>query len=217
MSCRARSAPAGRETGAPTGSAGARDCWWGSAQRLQDRHVVGDRRATHVEDRTEVGLRQLHGAGLAGELHRRDGVHRNSGCADWVTLRLEAAGGIDRQFAVFRGPASSTARAPCPGAVSPIASYSSSSAMVKQSCDSTKDRSMSLVSAAASACFQAWAAPSNCVTSRLLIGRKSLTWTAALKRTALPMALAVSSSVMISAAAPSETREQSVRFSGGAT
>ena len=59
--------------------------------------------------------------------------------------------------------------------------------------------------------------PRSRVMSRLLIGRKSFTCTAARKRTALPIARAVSSSASTSAAAPSETSEQSVRFSGGAT
>ena len=59
--------------------------------------------------------------------------------------------------------------------------------------------------------------PRTRVMSRLLIGRKSFTCTAARKRTALPIARAVSSSASTSAAAPSDTSEQSVRFSGGAT
>ena len=112
---------------------------------------------------------------------------------------------------------SSTARAPWPGAVSPIASYSSSSAMVKQSCDSTNDRSSSLTSAASQRAPPRLRRALERVMSRLLIGRKSLTCTAALNRTALPIARAVSSSVITSAAAPSDTSEQSVRFSGGAT
>ena len=49
------------------------------------------------------------------------------------------------------------------------------------------------------------------------MGRKSLTWTAARNTTALFMASAVSTSVRTRAAAPSETSEQSVRFSGPAT
>ena len=89
--------------------------------------------------------------------------------------------------------------------------------MVKQSCDSTNDNSSSFTSAASSARRHASAAPSNCVMSRREIGRKSFTWTAARNRTALPIERAVTSSVITSAAAPSDTSEQSVRFSGGAT
>ena len=89
--------------------------------------------------------------------------------------------------------------------------------MVKQSCDSTNDRSSSRNPETSSARAQACRAPSNWVMSRLLMGRKSLTCTAARKRTALPRLRAVSSSVSTSAAAPSDTSEQSVRFSGGAT
>ena len=65
------------------------------------------------------------------------------------------------------------ARAPCPSGTSPIASYSISSAMVKQSWVSTSDRSPSAMPASASARFQASAQPSNLRMSRLLIGRKS--------------------------------------------
>ena len=53
--------------------------------------------------------------------------------------------------------------------------------------------------------------------SRRLMGRKSFTWTAARKATALGMASAVSTSASTTAAAPSDTREQSVRFRGPAT
>jgi len=53
--------------------------------------------------------------------------------------------------------------------------------------------------------------------SRFDIGRKSLTCSAARKTTAFFMVSAVSTSVSTIAAAPSETSEQSVRFSGPAT
>ena len=89
--------------------------------------------------------------------------------------------------------------------------------MVKQSCTSANDRSCNVSPACSNACDQARAAPSNRVGSRRDSGRKSLTCAALRKRTALPMPRAVSSSVSTSAAAPSLTNEQSVRFSGGAT
>ena len=50
--------------------------------------------------------------------------------------------------------------------------------------------------------------------SRRLIGRKSLTWAWARKTTAFGMPSAVSTSASTSAAAPSDTSEQSVRFRG---
>src|SRR5688500_18506392 len=75
------------------------------AQRLEDRDVVGDGGAAHVEDAAEPGLRDLHVAGLAGELYRREDVHRNPGSTDRVALRLEAARGVDRQPAILLGPA----------------------------------------------------------------------------------------------------------------
>ena len=59
--------------------------------------------------------------------------------------------------------------------------------------------------------------PSNWRMSRLDIGRKSWTCAVARKPIALLMPCAVSASASTSAAAPSETSEQSVRFSGPAT
>src|SRR3982074_3494065 len=109
------------------------------------------------------------------------------------------------------------ARAPCPLGVSPIASYSISSATVKQSWVSTKDRSESLTPALCSARAHATLQPSNCNMSRFDIGRKSCAWAVALMLTALPIDLAVSESANTSAAAPSDTSEQSVRFNGPAT
>ena len=109
------------------------------------------------------------------------------------------------------------ARSPSPGAVRPIASYSISSAEVKQSWLSTKERSSRSSRAEASAFCQARAGPSNLMMSRLLIGRKSLTCSAARKAIACFMPSAVVTSVRITAAAPSVTGEQSVRFSGPAT
>ena len=69
----------------------------------------------------------------------------------------------------------------------------------------------------ASACFQASAGPSNLMMSRLLIGRKSLTCCAARKAIACFMPSAVPTSASTTAAAPSVTGEQSVRFRGPAT
>src|SRR5476651_1899156 len=109
------------------------------------------------------------------------------------------------------------ARAPCPLGVKPIASYSISSATVKQSCVSTKDKSESCTPADCSARCQATVQPSNCRMSRFDIGRKSWACAVALMLTALPIDLAVSESVSTKAAAPSDTNEQSVRFKGPAT
>src|SRR5438876_39591 len=100
------------------------------------------------------------------------------------------------------------ARAPCPSGTRPIASYSISSAMVKQSCVSTNERSDSVMPACASARCQACVQPSNLRISRLAIGRKSCTCCAARNATALSICNAVSTSVSTIAAAPSETSEQ---------
>ena len=74
-----------------------------------------------------------------------------------------------------------------------------------------------LVRAAAWACFQACSQPSKATMSRRLIGRKSLTWPRPRNATAFFIASAVSTSASTSAAAPSETSEQSVRRKGPAT
>src|ERR1700727_2044418 len=109
------------------------------------------------------------------------------------------------------------ARAPCPRGVNHLASYSISSATVKQSWVSTKDKSESWTPADCSARCQATLQPSNCRMSRFDIGRKSREAGGALLLTALPIDFAVSESVSTRAAAPSDTSEQSVRFSGPAT
>src|ERR1043166_198167 len=49
---------------------------------LENAHVVCDRRAPHVEDAAEPGVLHLDAAGRSGELHRRERMHRNAGCAD---------------------------------------------------------------------------------------------------------------------------------------
>ncbi|OIQ69947.1 hypothetical protein GALL_484450 [mine drainage metagenome] len=117
----------------------------------------------------------------------------------------------------FRVQPSLMARAPCPLGVNPIASYSMSSATVKQSWVSTKDKSESCTPADCSARCHATVQPSNCRMSRFDIGRKSCAWAVARKLTALPIDFAVSASASTSAAAPSDTSEQSVRLSGPAT
>ena len=89
--------------------------------------------------------------------------------------------------------------------------------MVKQSCVSTKERSSSVTPAFFSAWFQACSQPSNGRMSRFDIGRKSCTCSLARKATARRIFSAVAVSASIRAAAPSETSEQSVRFSGPAT
>src|SRR5258705_4897167 len=109
------------------------------------------------------------------------------------------------------------ARAPCPFGVNPIASYSISSATVKQSWVSTKERSESWTPADCSARCQATVQPSNRRMSRFDIGRKSWACAVALTLTALPIDFAVSASVRTSAAAPSDTSEQSVRLNCPAT
>ena len=79
---------------------------------------------------------------------------------------------------------SAMTRAPCPSGVRPIASYSINSAMVKQSCTSANDRSVSPRPACASARCHATAQPSNLRMSRFDIGRKSCTCSAARNATA---------------------------------
>src|SRR6202035_1316005 len=91
------------------------------------------------------------------------------------------------------------------------------SATVKQSGVSTKDKSESCSPADCSARCHATLQPSNCRISRFDIGRKSWACAVALTLTALPIDLAVSASANTSAAAPSETSEQSVRLRGPAT
>src|SRR5258705_6149183 len=76
------------------------------------------------------------------------------------------------------------ARATSRFGVNPMASYSISSAIVKQSWVSTRSRSSSPSRAAASTRCQASAGPSKATMSRRLIGRKSLTCSAARKMTA---------------------------------
>src|SRR3546814_7920433 len=88
-----------------------------------------------------------------------------------------------------------------------MASYSSNSAMVKQSWVSTKLRSPSVAPAASSAWFHACSQPSNSVMSRLLIGRKSLTCWAARNTTDLFRPSADSTSQSTRAAAPSRSEE----------
>src|SRR5258707_14388470 len=109
------------------------------------------------------------------------------------------------------------ARAPCPLGVKPIASYSISSATVKQSWVSTKERSESCTPADCNARCHATVQPSNCKMSRFDIGRKSWACAVALMFTALPIDFAVSVAVKTSAAAPSDTREQSLPSNGPAT
>lgn len=74
-------------------------------QRLQDRDIVGHRRAAHVEHAGGAGARDLDVAGLAAHLHRRHHVHGDTGGADRVALGLQAAGRVDRQLAALGGPA----------------------------------------------------------------------------------------------------------------
>src|SRR6266404_3983203 len=74
-------------------------------QRLEDADEVGDGGAAHVEDAGELRVLDLHAAGGARELHRREDVHRDAGGADRVALGLEPARGIYRQLAVLLGPA----------------------------------------------------------------------------------------------------------------
>ena len=59
--------------------------------------------------------------------------------------------------------------------------------------------------------------PSKAMTSRRDMGKKSFTCSAARKTTARGAASAVSTSASTTAAAPSDTGEQSVRFNGPAT
>src|SRR6516165_1290420 len=130
---------------------------------------------------------------------------------------LSPPDGLTGNLPTFSVQPSRIARAPSPFGVRPIASYSISSAIVKQSWVSTRSRSSRPRRAVASAFFQASAGPSKAMTSRRLIGRKSLTCSAARKITAFLRLSAVAVSASTTAAAPSETSEQSVRFNGPAT
>ena len=89
--------------------------------------------------------------------------------------------------------------------------------MVKQSCVSTKCRSSSRAPAASRPRCQASAAPSKRVGSRRDSGRNSLTWVRERQRTAGTRAPATGAMEITSAAAPSDTSEQSERLSGPAT
>ena len=156
-------------------------------------------------------------AGGAGELHRRQHVHRDAGRADRVALGLEPAGAVDRQPAVAAVQPSSTARAPLPSAVRPIASYSISSAMVKQSCVSTKDEVGRRAERRPATSARRQASRAALEAGDVAAAHRQEVVAPARRRgsaTALFMASAVSASVRISAAAPSETSEQSVRLSG---
>ena len=82
---------------------------------------------------------------------------------------------------------------------------------------STNDKSLRVTLAICSASFQALAHPSKLKISRLDMGRKSLTCARDRIATALRQPNAVAVSAKTIAAAPSETREQSVRFKGDAT
>src|SRR6202011_5312936 len=74
--------------------------------RLQQRYVIRNRGATHVEDAREFCVFDLHALGrLTQELHRGHHMHRDAGGADRVAFCLQAAGWIDRQFAVLLRPA----------------------------------------------------------------------------------------------------------------
>src|SRR5215216_7258567 len=88
--------------------------------------------------------------------------------------------------------------------------------MVKQSCTSANDKSQVLQPAAANALLHARRGPSNSTASRREMGRKSLTCSRERKRTARRKELARSSETRTSAAAPSETSEQSVLRNGAA-
>jgi hypothetical protein len=105
-----------------------------------------------------------------------------------------------------------------PGAASPIASYSISSAMVKQSCVSTKERSSSVRPDAPSARCQASCSPSKAADVALAHGQEVVDVLGGAEGDGLGAWRApCPTSVSTSAAAPSETSEQSVRFSGPAT
>src|SRR5258708_5287182 len=70
---------------------------------LEDAHVVRNRRAAHIEDAAEARIPDLNVAGGPHELHGRERVHRHARRADRMTLGLEPARGIDRQGSVLLG------------------------------------------------------------------------------------------------------------------
>src|SRR5258708_13211321 len=73
--------------------------------RLQQRDVIGNRSAAHVEDAGEFCVPDLHALGrLTQQLHRRHHMHGDAGGTDRVAFSLQTAGGIDRHLAAFLGP-----------------------------------------------------------------------------------------------------------------
>src|SRR6266436_2112609 len=78
----------------------------GLLRGLQQRHVICDRSAAHVEDASELCVLDLHALGrLTQQLHRGHHMHGDAGGANGVPFGLQAAGGIDRQLAILLGPA----------------------------------------------------------------------------------------------------------------
>jgi hypothetical protein len=108
-------------------------------------------------------------------------------------------------------------RWPSPCSASPIASYSNTSAMVKQSCVSTSDRSSSVTPARSSACVHADRAAHISGMSQRDRASGSLACVRARKAMARRMVIAVSASASTSTGAPSEISEQSLRLSSPAT
>lgn len=88
--------------------------------------------------------------------------------------------------------------------------------MVKQSCTSASDRSLTVQPAACSDCVHARRGPSKLAALREPSGNQSLTCARARTATARGKSAARPSSTITSAAAPSETSEQSVLRSGAA-
>ncbi len=56
------------------------------ADTVEDRHIVGDSRPSHVEDAAQTGIRHLDAARFAGELHGGQHMHRNARRADRMAL-----------------------------------------------------------------------------------------------------------------------------------
>ena len=159
----------------------------------------------------------LDAAGCAGQLHRRQHMHRDAGGADRMALRFEPARGIDRQPAVLLGPAFED------GARALALRRQPHRLVFDQLGDGEAVMGLDQIEIVEAEprlgqrALPGSAGPSNATTSRRLIGRKSLTCSAARKTTAFFRLSAVRLSASTTAAAPSETSEQSVRCSGPAT
>ena len=131
-----------------------------SFDALENADVVRDACATHVEDAGEVRILDLHVAGLSGAAGRQPCIDTPVAPIGWP-LDLRPPEGLTGKRPLFSVSPSAIARAPLPSGTRPMASYSMSSAMVKQSWVSTNDRSGEAHAGIGSARFHASGTPSS--------------------------------------------------------